>query len=84
MWNGDAFENPEAQYRVHPFWFWNGDMEEEQIKRQVAEMAAQGVGGFFICPRQGLQIPYLSEAWFDKVRIAVEAAVRSRHAGMVI
>lgn len=74
MWNGDAFENPEAQYRVHPFWFWNGDMEEEQIKRQVAEMAAQGVGGFFICPRQGLQIPYLSEAWFDKVRIAVEAA----------
>lgn len=28
----------------------------------------------FICPRQGLEIPYLSEAWFDKVRIAVEAA----------
>ncbi|MDQ0724643.1 hypothetical protein QF049_005904 [Paenibacillus sp. W4I10] len=56
MWDGDAFSNPEAQYRVHPFWFWNGDMEEEQIKRQVAEMAAQGVGGFFICPRQGLQI----------------------------
>ncbi|MGV2886463.1 glycosyl hydrolase [Paenibacillus taichungensis] len=74
MWNRDAFENPEAQYRVHPFWFWNGDMEEGQIKRQIAEMSAQGVGGFFICPRQGLEIPYLSEAWFDKVRIAVEAA----------
>ncbi|MCM3207109.1 glycosyl hydrolase [Paenibacillus illinoisensis] len=74
MWNGEAFANPAAQYRIHPFWFWNGDMEEEQIKRQVNEMSSQGVGGFFICPRQGLQIPYLSDAWFDKVRIAVEAA----------
>ncbi|WP_186380991.1 glycosyl hydrolase [Paenibacillus xylanexedens] len=74
MWNGDAFENPEAQYRVHPFWFWNGDMEESQIKHQIAEMHKQGVGGFFICPRQGLQIPYLSEAWFDKVKVATQAA----------
>src|ERR1051325_5188721 len=49
-------------------------MQDEQVKRQVAEMATQGGGGFFICPRQGLQIPYLSEAWFDKGRIAVEGA----------
>ncbi|GGH61446.1 hypothetical protein GCM10008014_36900 [Paenibacillus silvae] len=73
-WDHNAFEHPEAQYRVHPFWFWNGEMEEEQIRRQIAEMHAQGVGGFFICPRQGLQIPYLSEAWFDKVRFAVSEA----------
>ena len=76
-WNRNAFEHPEPQYRVHPFWFWNGEMQEEQIRRQIAEMHKQGVGGFFICPRQGLQVPYLSEAWFDKVRIAVsEAAAR--------
>ncbi|MEN1988462.1 glycosyl hydrolase [Paenibacillus hubeiensis] len=74
MWNSETFLNPEAQYRIHPFWFWNGDMEEGQIRRQIAEMHRQGVGGFFICPRQGLQVPYLSAAWFDKVRIAVEAA----------
>lgn len=73
-WDSNAFEHPEAQYRVHPFWFWNGEMGEEQIRRQITEMHAQGVGGFFICPRQGLQIPYLSVAWFDKVRIAVSSA----------
>ena len=48
MWNGEAFANPAAQYRIHPFWFWNGDMEEEQIKRQVNEMSSQGVGGFHL------------------------------------
>ncbi|MCS7464630.1 glycosyl hydrolase [Paenibacillus doosanensis] len=67
-------ENPAAEYRIHPFWFWNGDMEDEQIRRQIAEMNDKGVGGFFICPRQGLKIPYLSQAWFEKVRTAAECA----------
>lgn len=71
-----AFRQPPAEYRIHPFWFWNGDMEEEQIEAQIGEMAAQGVGGFFVCARQGLKVPYLSEAWFAKVRVAVEAAAK--------
>lgn len=66
--------NPGAEFRIQPFWFWNGDMKDEEIERQIEEMYVQGVGGFFICPRQGLQIPYLSEAWFEKVRFAIEAA----------
>ncbi|UJF34893.1 glycosyl hydrolase [Paenibacillus hexagrammi] len=70
----DTFRNPGPEYRIQPFWFWNGDMNHEEIERQIEEMYAQGVGGFFICPRQGLQIPYLSEAWFEKVRFAVETA----------
>ncbi|MCR8631209.1 hypothetical protein [Paenibacillus radicis (ex Xue et al. 2023)] len=70
----NQFKNPSAEYRIHPFWFWNGEMSNDQIKRQIAEMKHKGVGGFFICPRQGLQIPYLSEAWFEKVRTAVECA----------
>ncbi|MEC0229910.1 glycosyl hydrolase [Paenibacillus alba] len=70
----EQFMNPGAEYRIQPFWFWNGDMNNEEIERQIAEMDAKGVGGFFICPRQGLQIPYLSETWFEKVRFAIEAA----------
>ncbi|MDR6880703.1 glycosyl hydrolase [Bacillus sp. 3255] len=70
----ERFMDPGAEYRVQPFWFWNGDMNDDEIERQIEEMHVQGVGGFFICPRQGLQIPYLSEAWFDKVRFAIEAA----------
>ena len=47
----------------YPFWFWNGDLQVEEIRRQVAEMAAQGMRGFYIHPRQGLQRPYLSDAF---------------------
>ncbi|UUZ84497.1 hypothetical protein LJK88_13005 [Paenibacillus sp. P26] len=74
MFDMRRFKHPEAEDRIHPFWFWNGDMEDGQIRHQIAEMADKGVGGFFICARQGLKIPYLSEAWFHKVRVAVEAA----------
>lgn len=71
-----SFQNPDATYRIHPFWFWNGEMDDDQIRYQIDEMADKGLGGFFVCARQGLEVPYLSDAWFDKVRVAVEAAQR--------
>ncbi|SFK67410.1 hypothetical protein SAMN03159341_10132 [Paenibacillus sp. 1_12] len=74
MFDMQRFKQPAAADRIHPFWFWNGEMEDEQIQFQIDEMADKGLGGVFICARQGLKIPYLSEAWFLKVRVAVEAA----------
>jgi hypothetical protein len=74
MFDMQRFKKPAAADRIHPFWFWNGEMADEQIKYQIDEMADKGLGGVFICARQGLKIPYLSEAWFQKVRVAVEAA----------
>jgi hypothetical protein len=58
----------------YPFWFWNGDLSADEIRWQVGEMAAQGVCGFFIHSRQGLERPYLSESFFQMVDAAVEAA----------
>lgn len=74
MFDMQRFKQPAAADRIHPFWFWNGEMEDGQIQYQIDEMADKGLGGVFICARQGLKIPYLSEAWFQKVRVAVEAA----------
>ncbi|MEJ8302767.1 glycosyl hydrolase [Saccharibacillus sacchari] len=74
MWNETVFREPGADYRIHPFWFWNGEMEPAQIVRQIQEMYEKGVGGFFICPRQGLKISYLSSIWFNRVRLAVAEA----------
>lgn len=68
------FKNPPAGYRIIPFWFWNGDMAEEIVLDQIREMAEKGLGGFFLCARQGLEIPYLSQAWFERVKFAIEAA----------
>ncbi len=58
----------------YPFWFWNDRLSEVEIRRQIREMAEQGVRGFFIHSRQGLAQPYLSEAFFEMVDAAVEAA----------
>ena len=60
---------------IYPFWFWNGDMTADEIGRQVSELKAQGIKGFFIHPRQGLQIPYLSDRFFEAAETAVSAAV---------
>ena len=78
------FEQPSVGYRPMMFWVWNGDMEPERIRTQVADMAAKGCGGFFIHPMgesfrlpdfiRGIAPPYLSEGYFDAVRVAVEAA----------
>ena len=61
-------------YGIHPFWFWNGDMDEKTIKEQIQQMADQKITGFVLCARQGLTIPYLSKTWFDRVGVAVDEA----------
>lgn len=70
----DEFRNPPAQYRIKPFWFWNGDMKKEEIDFQLREMADKGLGGAFICARQGMNVPYLSDAWFELIQYAAEKA----------
>jgi len=49
-------------------------MKEDEIQRQVNEMADKGIKGFFIHPRQGMEIPYLSKEYFNRVSTAVAAA----------
>ncbi len=71
------FKNPPAKNRIKPFWFWNGDMKEKEIEHQIAEMAEKGLGGAFICARQGLRVPYLSKEWFERVHFACEKAKKN-------
>ncbi|MDR1904662.1 MAG: hypothetical protein LBQ88_20545 [Treponema sp.] len=68
------FQNPPAENRPRPFWFFNGDMERGEVKRQILEMKNKGLGGFFLCARQGLRVPYLSDEWFDICKYAVDTA----------
>ncbi|MBM4458841.1 MAG: hypothetical protein FJ011_13900 [Chloroflexi bacterium] len=62
------------QTGFYPFWFWNDRLSTAEIRWQIAQMAAQGVRGFFIHPRQGLAQPYLSEAFFEMADEAIAAA----------
>ena len=37
-------------------------------------MKAKGIGGVFLFPRQGLEIPYLSVKWFEKIKMICKYA----------
>lgn len=68
------FQNPPVADRIRPFWFWNGTITKDGIRKQVAEMAQKGLGGFFLCARQGQTVPYLSKKWFELVDFACTVA----------
>ncbi|MCC6444837.1 MAG: hypothetical protein IT210_15440 [Armatimonadetes bacterium] len=73
-----AFRNPPAELGMMPFWFWNDDLEEGEMIRQVREFHAKGFGGFIPHARIGLsrRVGYLTEAYFRLLRLAVEEAAR--------
>ena len=68
------FQHPVPRFGLAPFWFWNGEMNETTVREQVRAMHDAKVGGFFIHPRQGMTLPYLSDEFFARVRVAVETA----------
>lgn len=70
------FAKPPREYSLLPWWFWNGDMDPDEIRRQVDAFADAGIGGFFVQARQGLSIPYLSDEWFARFDVALNAAER--------
>lgn len=60
--------SPEAAYRGKPFWSWNGELEKEELLRQIGYMKEMGFGGFFMHSRTGLITEYLGEEWFRFIR----------------
>ena len=63
--------NPSNYFRPVPFWFWNGLITKEEILRQLNLLKYKGLGGAFIAPRQGLEIPYLSNQWFELINYTI-------------
>lgn len=66
------FSDPPAEYRSAPLWVWNDRMTREEVKRDLEEFKARGIGGAFIHPRPGLITPYLTDEWFSLCAYAVE------------
>ena len=71
-----AFLQPGDEFSPMPFWFWNDELTEEEILRQIHDFQEHGVAGFVIHPRKGLPntIPYMSDRYMLFVRVAVEEA----------
>ncbi len=68
--------NDMSPYRNTAFWSWNGDMNEQEVRRQAEDFADKGYGGFFLHARGGLAIPYLREEGFRAAEVCLEVAAR--------
>lgn len=68
--------NVPAKNRPIPFWSWNDHLDTEELKRQIHWMKEQGIGGFFMHARGGLKTKYLSDEWFEAVRVCCDEANR--------
>lgn len=67
---------PENEYRSAPFWAFNDKLEEDELRFQIKSMKEQGMGGFFIHSREGLETEYLSEDWMKAVEVSIDEAHR--------
>ncbi len=63
-----------AWFRGAPFWSWNDKLDPEELRRQIREFHQQGIGGFFMHARIGLDTPYMSEEWMQAVAACVDEA----------
>jgi hypothetical protein len=72
------FADPPREFGAMPFWFWNDDLAEAELLRQIQAFQAKGFGGFLLHPRIGLsrRVGYLTPEFFRLVRLAVEEAAR--------
>ncbi len=67
------FKNPGKEFRPIPFWSWNENLEVDELKRQIGEMAKVGMGGYFMHARSGLTTQYLKDEWFECIHAGIEA-----------
>lgn len=70
----DKFISPPAFSRSFPFWAWNGELDTEEIRRQVRQMHEQGIGGFFMHSREGLETEYMGQKWNQCILAAIDEA----------
>src|SRR5215218_1783689 len=67
-----------AEFGAMPFWFWNDDLDEAELLRQLRALAAGGCGGVTVHPRIGLspRVGYLTAEYFRLLRLVVEECAR--------
>ncbi|NIA22157.1 MAG: hypothetical protein GWP05_09395, partial [Anaerolineaceae bacterium] len=72
------FRNPPNGYRFAPFWFWNHELEPDELERQIMEMKNSGFGGFVMHARHGLLTPYMGREWMASVEHCARVARREK------
>jgi hypothetical protein len=64
------------EYRPVPFWFLNHYLREDELRRQIQEIAKKGFGGIMLHGRNGLRSGYLNDEWRQAVAWCIDEAVK--------
>lgn len=72
------FADPPREFGMMPLWFWNDDLDETELLRQLREFHARGCGGVMPHARVGLsrRVGYLTPEFFRLVRSVTAEAER--------
>lgn len=70
------WQQPPAEFSLAPFWFWNDELSETELMRQLDEFQSHSVDAFVLHPRLGLpqHMGWMSRALLDKMRFGIEQA----------
>ena len=69
-----GFRATPPEYGMVLWWFWNGGMTEAEISRDLDDVQAHGVKSVIVWAYYGLEIEYLSDKWFARIKYAVAEA----------
>ncbi|HAS83073.1 MAG TPA: hypothetical protein DCS43_10480 [Verrucomicrobia bacterium] len=75
-----SYNSQVCEFSQVPFWFWNDQLSETEIARQIDDFQAHGVHAFVIHPRSGLprHLGWMSDVLLGYMRFAIEEAERRR------
>jgi alpha-L-rhamnosidase len=71
-----TFREPNRDFGILPFWFLNGRLDPDEMRFQLGELRDKGMHGVVFHGRYGLELPYLSDAYLDRIRLGVTEANR--------
>jgi len=72
----EHFTHPPAEYGPTPFWFLNDELDEASLSSALEEMKSKRIAGVVIHPRTGMEVEYLSEIFWDRLRFICETLAR--------
>ncbi len=71
-----AFSGFPAHYSPAPLWYWNDDLVEAEIARQLRELKKRHVMQIMTFPMAGLNVPFLSPRYFAALKFTVARAAK--------
>ena len=74
----DSYSSQAREFSQAPFWFWNDQLSEAEITRQLDDFQAHGIHAFVLHPRAGLprHLGWMSAEFLRYMRFAIEEAAR--------